>query len=73
MEAYTPLNKQKCHNYWNREFPYGVNSEDTDDMIDIDECHLKLELHNHKYGKTTKEYRCDSHGLYKRGAGGFLF
>ncbi len=69
-EAHTPINLHKRDNYWNREFPFGVKGEETDNMIDIDECHLKLESQNRKYGKTTKQSRCDSRGMYKKGAGG---
>ena len=39
------------------------------DVIDIDESSYKLESQNWKFGKVTRERRCDARGKYKKGAG----
>jgi hypothetical protein len=55
--------------YWNAAFPDGVSGESTRDVIDIDESNYKLESQNRKFGKVTREKRCDARGKYKKGAG----
>jgi hypothetical protein len=46
--------------YWNAVFPDGVSGESTRDVIDIDESNYKLESQNRKFGKVTREKRCDA-------------
>ena len=67
--AYTPINLRKRDNYWHRQHPQGVDGEDTDDMIDIDEAAFGLQAQDRKRGKVTKERRCDARGKFKKGAG----
>ena len=55
--------------YWNAAFSDGVSGESTRDVIDIDESNYKLESQNRKFGKVTREKRCDARGKYKKGAG----
>ena len=40
---------------------------DTRDIIDIDECGLKLETSNCRFGKVVREKRCDQAGVYNAG------
>jgi hypothetical protein len=46
--------------YWERAYPDGVFGEVVRNMIDIDECCLKLESTNRNYGKVVRELRCDA-------------
>ena len=45
-----------------------MSGESTRDVIDIDESNYKLESQNRKFGKMTRERRCDVRGKYKKGA-----
>lgn len=67
--AYLPINLQKRDDYWNEPYPMGIAGEDTRDIIDIDECCLKLEKVNRKYGKVRREKRCTTRGKFKKGEG----
>jgi hypothetical protein len=67
--AYLQVNMHKQHMYWNAAFPDGVSGESTRDVIDIDESNYKLESQNRKFGKVTRERRCDARGKYKKGSG----
>jgi hypothetical protein len=55
--------------YWNAAFYDGVSGESTCDVIDIDESNCKLESQNRKFGKVTREKRCDARGKYMKSAG----
>jgi hypothetical protein len=56
--------------YCNAAFPDRVSGESTRDVIDIDEStYYKIESQNWKFGKVTRERRCDARGKYKKGAG----
>ena len=66
--AYLQVNLHKQFMYWNAAFPDGVSGESTRDVIDIDESNYKLESQNRKFGKMTRERRCDVRGKYKKGA-----
>jgi len=52
-EAYLAINIQKRYNYWNLQYPFGVEDIDTDNVIDIDECGVYVETANRKYGKSV--------------------
>ena len=67
--AYLPLNQFKHDQYWGAAYPDGVQGESTRDVIDIDESCFKLESQNRKYGKVTRQRRCDARGKYRKGAG----
>jgi hypothetical protein len=67
--AYLPLNQFKRDQYWGAAYPLGVQGESTGDVIDLDESGYKLESQNRKYGKVTRQRRCDARGRYKKGAG----
>lgn len=66
--AYTPLNRLKCYNYWNQPFPHGILVVDLRCIIDIDEAQFKLESQDRKRGVVVKSWRCNSTGMYKKGA-----
>jgi hypothetical protein len=68
--AYTPLNLHKRERYWNgTAADGGVAGESTRDVIDLDEAQFKLETQDRKYGKVSRQSRCDAKGKYKKGAG----
>lgn len=67
--AYLPINLHKRKCYWERSYPEGVFGEDVKKVIDIDECNFKLESQNRKFGKVTRQKRCDTRGKFKKGAG----
>ena len=66
-EAYLAINIQKRYNYWNLQYPFGIEDIDTDDVIDIDECGVYVETANRKYGKTCIGKRSNQEGVYRRG------
>lgn len=66
-QAHLPINKLKRRMYWNNPYPMGIHGEDTDLIIDIDEAGYKLESQDRRRGKVTRERRCDSQGMYKKG------
>jgi len=66
--AYLPLNQFKHDQYWGAAYPDGVQGESTRDVIDIDESCFKLESQNRKYGKLTRQRRCDARGKYRKGS-----
>ena len=66
--AHLPINELKRQNYWEKEYPEGVHRESICDMIDIDECNLKLESSNRNRGKVVRELRCDAAGKFKKGS-----
>lgn len=68
-EAYRPANLHKRHNYWSRQYPQGINGENTRDMIDVDEACFKVTDKDRKRGKVRGWRRCDARGKYKKGAG----
>ena len=41
----------------------------TIDIIDLDESNYKLDTQNRKFGKVTREKRCNATGKYKKGEG----
>jgi len=44
--AHLPMNEVKRKRYWEKEYPEGDHGKSICDMIDIDECNLKLESSN---------------------------
>ena len=64
--AHLPINELKRQNYWEKEYPEGVHGESIRDMIDIDECNLKLESSNRNRGKVVRELICDAAGKFKK-------
>jgi hypothetical protein len=68
--AYRPIILLRRHMYWWEAYPLGVHGEDTDYMIDIDEAKFKLESQNRKWGKVTRQRRCDACRKYEKGEGG---
>lgn len=69
-EAYRPDCLRKRKRYWSMPYPNGINGEDTDYMIDIDEACFKLESQNRARGKVTRSRRCDARGKFKKGTPG---
>ena len=67
--AYFEANLFKRQQYWHAQFPDGLQGESTRDIIDLDESNYKLETQNRKFGKVTREKRCDARGKYKKGEG----
>ena len=67
--AYFQLNLFKRQQYWHAEYPDGTFGESTRDVIDLDESNYKLEMQNRKFGKVTREKRCNARGKYKKGEG----
>lgn len=67
--AYLPVNLQKRKNYWELSYPDGIHGEHIDNLIDIDECNLKLQSQDRRYGKVTRGKRCNDSGKFKKGAG----
>ncbi len=65
--AYVQLNLFKRQQYWHTASPGGTLGESTRDVIDLDESNYKLEIQNRKFGKVTREKRCDARGKYKKG------
>ena len=68
-EAYRPINLLKRQRYWQLPYPYGVVGEDVNRVIDVDEAAFKLQSQDRKRGKTKRFKRCNSRGMYKKGAG----
>ena len=64
--AYFEANLFKRQQYWHAQFLDGLQGERTRDIIDIDESNYKLETQNRKFGKVTREKRCDMRGNYKK-------
>ena len=67
--AYLAINVMKRQMYWAEAPPLGVHGVDVVCMIDIDEAQFKLESQDPRYGKVVKELRCNTTGMYKKGAG----
>ena len=67
--AYFQLNLFKRQQYWHAAYPDGTLNESTRDVIDLDESNYKLETQNRKFGKVTREKRCNATGKYKKGEG----
>ena len=67
--AYFEINMFKREQYWHTEYPTGVSGVSTRDIIDLDESNFKLDTQNRKFGKVTREKRCDARGKYKKGEG----
>ena len=69
VEAYRPINMLKRQRYWQMAFPYGIRGEDINTIIDIDESAYKLQSQDRKRGKTVRCKRCNTRGMYNKGAG----
>ena len=67
--AYFQLNLFKHQQYWHTAYPGGTLGKSTRDVIDLDESNYKFERQNRKFGKVTREKRCDARGKYNRGEG----
>jgi hypothetical protein len=64
--AYLPINLNKRHMFWTLDYPFGCRNIRTMDMIDMDECGLKIEHSNPGFGKTVSWLRCHFEGEYNR-------
>lgn len=64
--AYWPINLHKRHLFWTANYPLGRADIRTQDMIDIDECGLKIEATNPRFGKCVSWERCWQEGAYNR-------
>ena len=69
-QAYRPHVLARRHNYWQRNYPLGVNDQNTYSMIDIDEAKFKLESQNRGRGKAKRHRRVDTRGKYVKGSPG---
>ena len=70
FDAYTPLNRQRCFNFFNEGPPVGISGVPIARMIDIDEAKFKLEACESKYGRAMKCIRVRDTGHYKKMARG---
>ena len=64
--AFWAINLHKRDLFWTANYPLGRANISTRDMIDIDECGLKSEATNPKYGKCVSFERCWNDGAYDR-------
>ena len=64
--AYWRVNLHKRDLFWNENYPLGRADVLTRDMIDMDECGLKIEATNPRYGKSVTWERCHTDGSYNR-------
>lgn len=64
--AFWPINLHKRELFWTANYPLGRADVRTQDMIDIDECGLKIEATNPRYGKCVSWERCWNDGEYNR-------
>ena len=65
--AYFVANLFKRQQYWHAQFPDGLQGESTRDIINLDESNYKLETQNRKFGRVTREKRCNARVKYKKG------
>ena len=70
FDAYTPLNRQRCFNFFNEGPHVGISGVPIARMIDIDEAKFKLEACESKYGRAMKCIRVRDTGHYKKMARG---
>ena len=64
--AFWPVNLHKRELYWTANYPLGRADVNTRDMIDIDECGMKIEATNPRFGKCVSCWeRCWIEGAYK--------
>jgi len=66
-QAYTHRNLLKRDRFWTLPYPDGIADISRDDMIDIDECGLKLETANRRHGKGALSRRVRERGNYGHG------
>ena len=64
--AYWPINIHKRQRYWTMPYPFGRADVRTQDMIDMDQCGMKIEATNPHYGKSLSWERCHFEGSYNR-------
>ena len=64
--AYWQINQHKREMFWTWNYPFGRADVDTSDMIDMDECGLKIETSNPGFGKCVSWERCHFEGAYNR-------
>ena len=69
-DAYTPLNRQRCFNFFNFGPPVGINGIPIYRLMDVDEAKFKLEGCETNYGRSQKCVRVRDTGHYKRGERG---
>jgi hypothetical protein len=62
--AYFQLNLFRRQQYWHTAYPDGTLGKSTRDVIDLGESNYKLETQNRKFGKVTREKRCNARGKY---------
>jgi hypothetical protein len=67
--AYFQLNLFKRQQYWHAQYPDGTLGKSTSNVIDLNKSNDKLETQNRKFGKVTREKRCNARGKYKKGEG----
>ena len=66
-QAFKPINVAKRHDYWNREFPFGMANIRRQDIIDLDEAGVFVETADRKYGKCEVGRRVKQAGPYSKG------
>lgn len=64
--AFWPINLHKRDLFWTANYPLGRADIRTQDMIDIDECGMKIEATNPRFGKCVSWERCWIQGAYNR-------
>jgi len=66
VRAYWAINLHKRDMFWTWNYPFGRADVNTSDMIDMDECGLKIEASNPSFGKCVSWERCHFDGAYNR-------
>ena len=69
-EAYTPLSRQRCYNFFRHGPPVGILNVPQYRLMDVDEAKFKLESCESKYGRFLKCIRVRDTGHYKKAASG---
>jgi hypothetical protein len=64
--AFWPINLHKRELFWTANYLLGRANVSTRDMIDIDECGMKIEATNPRFGKCVSWERCWIEGAYNR-------
>ena len=64
--AYWQINLHKRDMFWLWSYSFGRADVATSDMIDMDECGLKIETSNPSFGKCVSWERCHFEGAYNR-------
>ena len=64
VRAYWEINLHKRDIFWMWNYPFGRADVNTSDMIDMDECRLKIEASNPNFGICVSWERCHFDGAY---------